>query len=290
MRRGKTYDRQRGFTLVEVLAALAITSVIIAGTATLIHQVAFNFDRGARSMDRAEALALASDRLAGDFSAARFVVWPDDHTAAFEGGPDKVSFLSAAGVGARLPGARAGGEELVTLTVEETDGVTRLVRRRAAWPGPHVHFGDLDPGDSVVLVEGKVRVAPLRNQGLARLLPQLGGEDLTAGEALSATTGSPKVLVATADVQQATSWNSGQVIFRDDSLASAVDELNRYSDSRLLVTDPRVAALKVSGVFRTDRPQNFVAAITTFYPIKAVSVAPGVTRLTWREEGGAPHS
>jgi prepilin-type N-terminal cleavage/methylation domain-containing protein len=159
MRVGGRHDGQRGFTLVEALAALAVTSVIIGGTATLIHQVAFHFDRGARSMDRAEGLALASDRLAGDFGAARFVVWPDDHTAAFEGASAKVSFISAAGVGAGLPGARAGGEELVTLTLEETDGVTRLVRRRAAWPGPQAHFGDLEPGDSVVLIEGRLDTA-----------------------------------------------------------------------------------------------------------------------------------
>jgi prepilin-type N-terminal cleavage/methylation domain-containing protein len=153
MQRGDAYDGQRGFTLVEVLAALAITSVIIAGTATLIHQVAFNFDRGARTMNRAETLALASDRLAGDFGAARFVVWPDDHAAAFDGNPAKIAFISAAGVGAGRSGASPPGEELVTLTVEDVNGLTQIVRRRAAWPGMQVHFADLEPGDSVVNIK-----------------------------------------------------------------------------------------------------------------------------------------
>src|SRR5580658_7248888 len=35
-----------GFTLIEVLAALAISSVIIVGTTALIHAIAGNFDRG----------------------------------------------------------------------------------------------------------------------------------------------------------------------------------------------------------------------------------------------------
>jgi prepilin-type N-terminal cleavage/methylation domain-containing protein len=156
MRARGTYEGQRGFTLVEVLAALAITSVIFAGTATLIHQVAFNFDRGAYTMNRAETLALASDRLAGDFGAARFVVWPDDHTAAFDGEPAKIAFVSAAGVGSGPSGTTPPGEELVTLTIENVNGSTQLVRRRAAWPGIQAHFSDLEPGDSVVLIKGNL--------------------------------------------------------------------------------------------------------------------------------------
>ena len=40
--------RQNGFTLVEVLAALAITSVIIVATTALVHNVALYFDKGTR--------------------------------------------------------------------------------------------------------------------------------------------------------------------------------------------------------------------------------------------------
>jgi transmembrane sensor len=135
----------------------------------------------------------------------------------------------------------------------------------------------------VVLVEGKVRVDPIRHEGLEKLIPQLAEEQLTAGEQLVASPGAGPVVVAAADIQRATSWRSGQVIFRDDTLAAAVAELNRYSDKRIEVDDPRLAVLRVSGVFSTDRPENFVAAVTTFYSIKAIQTAPGVTELAWRD-------
>lgn len=135
----------------------------------------------------------------------------------------------------------------------------------------------------VVLLEGKVRVDPLRREGLERLIPQLAAEDLGPGQQLVASTGAPSVTVAAADIQRAVSWRNGQVIFRDDTLGAAVTELNRYSETRILVNDPKLSALKVSGVFNTDRPENFVAAVTTFYPIKAVQTAPGVTELSWRD-------
>src|SRR6266478_3664654 len=62
-----------GFTLVEVLAALAIASVIIIASAALIRNVAVYFDRGTRGVTEAERLMLAVERLAGDFSSVRFV-------------------------------------------------------------------------------------------------------------------------------------------------------------------------------------------------------------------------
>ena len=53
-------ERQGGFTLVEVLAALAITSVIIAATVGLTHNVALYFDRGTRGVAEGERLLLAA--------------------------------------------------------------------------------------------------------------------------------------------------------------------------------------------------------------------------------------
>lgn len=141
------------------------------------------------------------------------------------------------------------------------------------------------PQVKVVLVEGKVRVDPIHRQGLQRLIPQLAEADVAAGQELTAREGAPSVVVSAADVRRAVSWRWGQVVFRDDSLASAAAELNRYSETRILVTDPRIAALKVSGVFSTDRPENFVAAVTAFYPIRVERTAPHVTELKWRQAG-----
>jgi transmembrane sensor len=142
----------------------------------------------------------------------------------------------------------------------------------------------LDAGAvKVVLVEGRVKVEPLRPAGLERIVPVLGRQTLDAGEALVADPGEG-VEVAVADTEQATSWRRGQVIFRDDTIAAAVAEMNRYSDTQLVIDDPRIGALKISGVFGVTREENFLAALTSFYPIEAVERSPRVTALAWREE------
>lgn len=138
----------------------------------------------------------------------------------------------------------------------------------------------------VVLVEGRVAVAPLHLRGVERIAPVLARHTLDPGEELIAAP-DERVEVASADTDQATSWRRGQVIFRDNTIAQAVAEMNRYSDTQLVIDDPRIAQLKISGVFGVNREENFLAALTSFYPIEADKRSPRVTALTWRQENSS---
>jgi Tfp pilus assembly protein PilV len=163
MARGQTKARRSGFTLIEALAMLAITSVIMVGMTALVHDVARNFDRGTRGASNGERLLLAVERLAQDFGSARFVLWNSKNgpTVAFTADPSgddglmKVVFVGSAGV---MSGPQ--GDEVVTLTIEQSDdGVTRLVRRRSPWTGSRMRADDVIPSDPVVLIEGKVDIS-----------------------------------------------------------------------------------------------------------------------------------
>src|SRR6266478_201758 len=89
MKRVPRDDRRAGFTLIEVLAALAAGSVIIMATAALIHDVAPHFDRGTRGAQEAERRMLGFERLAQEFTSSRFVGWSTEGgpVVAFPGGP-----------------------------------------------------------------------------------------------------------------------------------------------------------------------------------------------------------
>ena len=140
----------RGFTLIEVLAALAIGSAVIAATAMLINNVALNFDRRTGLVGKADQLLLAVDRIAADLGSARQVLQSGsgaDTIVAFNGDAAQVRFITGSG---------NQGEEVVSLQVEETDGVTHLVRRRARSLGERTAFASVTLGDPVQLIEGQV--------------------------------------------------------------------------------------------------------------------------------------
>jgi len=149
-------SRKRGFSLIELLAALAIASVILAAVSALVRNVALNFDRGTRAVTDGERLILAIERLAADFGSARLVRTPGagNAAAAFIGEAARVIFVGPGGVSSSQK-----GEEVVGLTVEQEDDVVRLVRRSAAWPGPRTRLEDVPLGDPVTLLEGRLLIS-----------------------------------------------------------------------------------------------------------------------------------
>jgi len=137
-------------------------------------------------------------------------------------------------------------------------------------------------GLRVSMVEGRVKVDPIQGEGLDRFIPLLGRKRLVAGEQLVADA-RHEVTVSVTDVAREVSWRDGRLIFRHDTLAEAVAEINRYSQTQLVVEDPRAAGLRISGVFSTHRPENFVSALSAYYPVEARPRAPRVIGLGWRE-------
>jgi transmembrane sensor len=127
----------------------------------------------------------------------------------------------------------------------------------------------------VAMVEGRVAVL---SQGQSRSAVAAEGDskssipspiELSAGEALSVRADGTSTVSPKADIEAATAWRQSKVIFRDQTLAEAVHRLNRYSRQQVIVDDPALAQMKVSGVFDSGDAQAFAEAMQAYLPVAA---------------------
>ena len=139
---------------------------------------------------------------------------------------------------------------------------------------------DAETGVQVTLLEGRVSVDTVVEPTVATNAER---RELVPGEQLVVKHNAPTV-VAVADLERVTSWRDGRLVFRNDPLADAVREVNRYSNTQLFVQDdPRLHAVRISGVFKAGGTNSFVTALETVYPIAAQTVSDDRIALFWRE-------
>ena len=112
----------------------------------------------------------------------------------------------------------------------------------------------------VTLLRGKVEVTRMGER--PRLLAVL-----EPGERVSATPEAVPVLDRPA-LDAVTAWRRDELLFRDTPLSEAVAEVNRYGKERVVVNDARLAALPISGVFATDDPAEFAAAVAQLHGLR----------------------
>jgi transmembrane sensor len=101
--------------------------------------------------------------------------------------------------------------------------------------------------------------------------------DLQAGEKIStAGDGAAVTPVSALQVSTDMAWREGAIIFQGTSLADAVAEIERYTDSRIIIDDPRIATLSVGGRFKTGDVQGFFDALQSALPVSIRRTAGGL--------------
>jgi len=98
--------------------------------------------------------------------------------------------------------------------------------------------------------------------------------ELKAGQQLAAVPSAPPE-VEDADIQRVTAWTTGQIMFDNEALSSVVARINRYSNTQIVIADPKVSAMRISGVLNAGDVNGFVDIVTHYLPVRATATDSG---------------
>jgi transmembrane sensor len=126
-----------------------------------------------------------------------------------------------------------------------------------------------DPGQTLVAVEsGTVKVKGRDDQpdALVTLTAGLGSRIDSAGRVAPASA---------VDTAALTAWRAGKLVFNDAPLSEVVQEVSRYRDKPLRVTNDKTAQLRLSSVFKSDDTDALLRALPSILPVAVRSLADG---------------
>ncbi len=111
------------------------------------------------------------------------------------------------------------------------------------------HRGD---DTTVTVVEGTVRVSGgLSSADTANWVRVKAGQRAHVGAKAA------PIIVNEADPSVDTSWRERRLVFQSRPLSEVVAEFNLYNETALVISDPRLNEVRVSGSFYTNDPRSF---------------------------------
>ena len=171
-------EADAGFTLIEVLAALALSSLLLVSLNLAMTATRQGVEQTRQSMGSQAAISAAAHVVARDVARIA-MVRQGDAGYLFEGRARQMIYPLA-----ERQAAGPGNFFLVRLSVEEEGGLTRLMRERAPFPPGEPPGPAASWGDAVVLLEGPFDI------GFAYRAPRTGKRQWS--EAWPGTDGMPE--------------------------------------------------------------------------------------------------
>jgi len=107
---------------------------------------------------------------------------------------------------------------------------------------------------SVAVTDGKVKVDAVVSPDPGRSMTLVAGRT-------AEVTGNTVVELSGTDAKDSTAWLQGMLIFDKRRLEEAVAEFNRYSPGQIVIEGTGVQDVLVSGMFKADRCEDFVAYV-----------------------------
>jgi transmembrane sensor len=121
----------------------------------------------------------------------------------------------------------------------------------------------------VTVAEGAVSVDAVAKTAKSGISSKV--ERMTAGGAAVVGAGAVGELALDSDtLQRRVVWTEGVIDLHGETLEQAVAEFNRYSETKLVVGDPTLAAIRVGGTFETNGANEFVSALEAGFGVRAV--------------------
>lgn len=181
---------------------------------------------------------------------------------AFDDAERRITFLAGEIFVAAAPRA---GRETRPFVVEAAGGTTTAL-------GTQFVIEEAGTGADVLAVEHRIEVA--LQQGGERQ-----GVVLSPGQEVGYARATGMGEVRTRDVEAATAWRRGLLVFNGAPLRDVVATLNRYRRGRILILDDALAHRRVSGVFATHDLGDAIETITAELGIRSRSIYPFITVL-----------
>jgi transmembrane sensor len=118
----------------------------------------------------------------------------------------------------------------------------------------------------VTVVQGIVDVSPMDQDGKGAVRPIR----LNAGNEVTWLKNSGERIVRAAAPERALAWRDGRLDYVNETLATVVSDINRYSNTRIVIQDPNVETMTYTGTVLLQSIDEWLQAMPSEFPIKVI--------------------
>ena len=135
---------------------------------------------------------------------------------------------------------------------------------------------------SVTVTEGVVEVTHSTRDPSGAALPRETGEPpvLRRGQRAEYDREATRIEeVPSAELERSQAWRRGMLVFENASLAEVIAEVNRYTETRLVIADAEIGELRLGGTFKTGRLEALLDVLEKGFGIRVTREHPDTIEL-----------